>query len=133
MYLSQSVTTALALVQTRLVAILVAQKYWDDYPLRNIDFAHAWSRVAPNEAPLSITDLNMLECAFLSALGFDLFVKSAQYFAVCEELVAEVQAREPHDAKVAELMRQHSSILSMRKSKVWYRLDYMSGALHINP
>lgn len=107
----------------RLVAIVVAQKYWDDYPLRNIDFTHAWNRVASNEAPLTVADLNNLECAFLGALGFDLFVESPQYFSVCDDLLARVQAREPHDLKVAELMREHVRILHSRDSNVWYRLD----------
>lgn len=101
---------------------MVAQKYWDDYPLRNIDFTYTWSRVAPNEPPLSINDLNKLECAFLGALGFDLFIKSPQYFSLCNEIVAGVRARQPLDSKVAELMGQHASILHSRESKVWYTM-----------
>mmetsp|Transcript_28178 Transcript_28178/g.90824 ORF Transcript_28178/g.90824 Transcript_28178/m.90824 type:complete len:288 (+) Transcript_28178:277-1140(+) len=104
-----------------LVAILVAQKFWDDYPLRNIDFTTAWSRVAPNEAPLSIKDVNALECIFLGAIGFDLFIHVPQYQSFCNELCATVQHRQTTDGgQVSSLMQHHASLLQTRKVKCWY-------------
>eukprot|EP00630_Chrysocystis_fragilis_P011466 CAMPEP_0197410662 /NCGR_PEP_ID=MMETSP1165-20131217/31570_1 /TAXON_ID=284809 /ORGANISM="Chrysocystis fragilis, Strain CCMP3189" /LENGTH=166 /DNA_ID=CAMNT_0042937167 /DNA_START=821 /DNA_END=1321 /DNA_ORIENTATION=+ len=109
-----------------LVAVIVAQKYWDDFPLRNIDFTHAWSRVVPREPPLAIRDLDMLESTFLGALGFDLFVHSPQYFSLRDELVAGVRARERHDAGIDELMRHHAEVLRTRQCTLWYEVNCAS-------
>jgi len=104
-----------------LVAILVAQKLWDDYPLRNVEFTTAWSRVAPNEAPLSVSDVNSLECIFLGALGFDLFIHTPQYKSFCEELCAAVHLRHTSDGgEVAQLMQHHVKHLQNRRVKCWY-------------
>mmetsp|Transcript_9361 Transcript_9361/g.28643 ORF Transcript_9361/g.28643 Transcript_9361/m.28643 type:complete len:242 (+) Transcript_9361:298-1023(+) len=104
-----------------LIAVLVAQKFWDDYPLRNIDFTTAWSRVAPNEAPLTIKDVNSLECILLGALGFDLFVHVHQYHSFCNELFASVHHRQAQDGgQVANLMQHHAMLLQKRKIKCWY-------------
>jgi len=104
-----------------LIAVLVAQRFWDDYPLRNIDFTTAWSRVAPDEAPLTIKDVNSLECILLGALGFDLFVHGPQYHSFCNELFASVHHRQAHDGgQVASLMQHHATLLQNRKIKCWY-------------
>jgi len=115
---------------------MIAQKYWDDTPLRNIDFSVAWGRVCPHEKPAAarkhptelprraprdghtpsprptgvksvstalprraprdghkrlgtrrpvpIDRVNAMECIFLGALGFDLYVPEAKYNACAD-------------------------------------------------
>jgi len=80
-----------------LCAMMIAQKYWDDTPLRNVDFSVAWSRVQPAERPCPIDRINAMECVFLGALGFDLYIPEVKYVACIEELVCDtcVSARAP--------------------------------------
>ena len=70
-----------------LCAMMIAQKYWDDTPLRNVDFSVAWARVQPAEPPCPIDRINAMECVFLGALGFDLYIPEIKYIACIDELV----------------------------------------------
>merc|ERR1719183_2247119 len=82
---------------------MVAQKYWDDTPLRNVDFATAWSRVQPDERPCPIERVNAMECIFLGALGFDLYVPEQKYDACVAELIAVVEMHRHDEARRAAL------------------------------
>lgn len=66
--------------------MMIAQKYWDDTPLRNVDFSVAWARVQPAERPCPIDRINAMECVFLGALGFDLYIPEIKYVACIDEL-----------------------------------------------
>merc|ERR1719181_681862 len=95
-----------------LCATMVAQTYWDDTPLRNVDFAVAWGRVLPRERPVSVARVNTMECVFLGALGFDLYVPADQYGACVDELVAVVRHHRGEDARLDGLLRAHAAFLA---------------------
>jgi len=64
-----------------LCAIMVAQKFWDDRCLRNIDLTVAWRCVLPDAGALPLRDVNLMECHFLAGLGYDLYIQPAKYGA----------------------------------------------------
>ena len=69
--------------------MLVAQKVWDDEPLKNAAFTMAWGCVCKNsEAVLSTKTINAMEASFLTALQFDLFVSSKAYLSTFIEICA---------------------------------------------
>lgn len=118
-----------------LCAMMVAQKYWDDTPLRNVDFATAWSRarrprhpprtresgarsrprpaqVQPEERPCGIDRINAMECIFLGALGFDLYVPEHKYAACVAELIAVVDMHRDDDARLGAMLDTHVTFLN---------------------
>jgi hypothetical protein len=95
-----------------LCAMMIAQKYWDDTPLRNVDFSVAWSRVQPAERPCPIDRINAMECVFLGALGFDLYIPEVKYVACIEELVSIVRMHERDDARIPALLQTHIEFLN---------------------
>lgn len=109
-----------------LVAFVVSQKFWDDFPLGNVDFTIAWSRVVPHEQPLTIAELGLLECVFLGALGFDVFVTYDEYQSVRDELLASASLRETTDAKCAAMCSHHARIIANRGS-LWYKQTTPTG------
>ena len=54
-----------------LTALLLAHKMWDDDCLENVQFAEA--------CHIDVVDLNLLEQAFMSAIGFNLSLSAAEY------------------------------------------------------
>ena len=79
-----------------LCAIMVAQKFWDDRCLRNIDLTVAWRCVLPDAGALPLRDVNLMECHFLAGLGYDLYIQPAKYGAcLCEVLSIVVDDASP--------------------------------------
>lgn len=95
-----------------LCAMMIAQKYWDDTPLRNVDFSVAWARVQPAEPPCPIDRINAMECVFLGALGFDLYIPEIKYIACIDELVSIVKMHERDDARIPALLQTHIDFLN---------------------
>jgi hypothetical protein len=95
-----------------LCAMMIAQKYWDDTPLRNVDFSVAWGRVQPAERPCPIDRINAMECVFLGALGFDLYIPEVKYVACIDELVSIVRMHERDDVRIPALLRTHIEFLN---------------------
>lgn len=95
-----------------LCAVMIAQKYWDDTPLRNIDFSVAWGRVCPHEKPVPIDRVNAMECIFLGALGFDLYVPEAKYNACLDELATVVRTHDRDDAETLLMLQKHAAFLA---------------------
>lgn len=100
-----------------LCALMIAQKYWDDTPLRNVDFSIAWGRVEPTEAAVSIERVNTMECVFLGALGFDLYIPEPKYSACIDELVSIVRMHEQSDARLLPLMKKHAEFMTGLSAK----------------
>ena len=57
-----------------ITALLVAQKFWDDRCLRNVDFTLAWKRVPAGAERIHLREINLMERLFLTGLGYDLFI-----------------------------------------------------------
>ena len=71
-----------------LCAIMVAQKFWDDRCLRNIDLTVAWRCVLPDAGAIQLADINLMECHFLAGLGYDLYIQPAKYGACLGEVLS---------------------------------------------
>ena len=75
-----------------ITALLVAQKFWDDRCLRNVDFTLAWKRVLPESDRVQLSEINLMERLFLAGLGYELVIQPAKYAACYFELLAIVQS-----------------------------------------
>ena len=75
-----------------ITALLIAQKFWDDRCLRNVDFTLAWKRVLPESDRVQLSEINLMERLFLAGLGYELVIQPAKYAACYFELLAIVQS-----------------------------------------
>ncbi|KAH8060630.1 hypothetical protein JL722_4742 [Aureococcus anophagefferens] len=71
-----------------LCALMIAQKFWDDRCLRNIDFTIAWRCVLPDAGQVDLRDVNLMERHFLAGLGYDLYIQPAKYSACLSEVLS---------------------------------------------
>ncbi|KAH8049357.1 hypothetical protein JL721_11723 [Aureococcus anophagefferens] len=71
-----------------LCALMIAQKFWDDRCLRNIDFTIAWRCVLPDAGQVDLRDVNLMERHFLAGLGYDLYIQPAKYPACLSEVLS---------------------------------------------
>ena len=69
-------------------ALMIAQKFWDDRCLRNIDFTIAWRCVLPDAGQVDLRDVNLMERHFLAGLGYDLYIQPAKYSACLSEVLS---------------------------------------------
>ena len=88
-----------------LTAFLLAQKFWDDVPLTNLDFAQLMMLATKKsqlfyDYRLTWHDVNAMELAFLGAIDWQLHVPNATYLAFHFELnaVATIICSRPHEA-----------------------------------
>jgi len=86
-----------------LCALMIAQKFWDERCLRNIDFTIAWKCVLPTARALELREVNLMERHFLAGLGYDLYIQPKKYSACLTEVlsivVEEKPAYPPEDAQ----------------------------------
>ena len=75
-----------------ITALLIAQKFWDDRCLRNVDFTLAWKRVLPEADCVQLSELNLMERLFLAGLGYELVIHPTKYMACYFELISIVQS-----------------------------------------
>jgi hypothetical protein len=71
-----------------LVALLVAQKTWDDVPLTNMDFPKLWLMSSPDSTPFSIKHLTCMESEFLRLIDWNTHVAQSTYAQFYFELRA---------------------------------------------
>jgi hypothetical protein len=62
-----------------LVALLIAQKMWDDVPLTNCDFPQLWTMVMPHSTPFTGIELSRMEVAFIKRIQWEAHVTPAVY------------------------------------------------------
>jgi hypothetical protein len=62
-----------------LVALLIAQKMWDDVPLTNCDFPQLWTMVLPHSTPFTGIELSRMEVAFIKRIQWEAHVTRAVY------------------------------------------------------
>jgi hypothetical protein len=74
-----------------LVSFALAQKFWDDVPLTNVDFAQLMELSCTKselfrDYRLSVRDVNAMELAFLNLIGWHLHVTNPTYLMFHFEL-----------------------------------------------
>ena len=103
-----------------ITALLVAQKFWDDRCLRNVDFTLAWKRVLPGAERIHLREINLMERLFLTGLGYDLFImptKCARARAtVARALAAAARAPRAHRALVPLSRRLRDAPIRSRRA-----------------
>ena len=67
---------------------MIAQKFWDDRCLRNIDFTVAWRCILPQAGTIVLKEINHMECHFLAGLGYDLYIQPAKYSSCLYEVLS---------------------------------------------
>lgn len=68
-------------------ALVIAQKYWDDNPLRNQDIPIAWYH-STKDKRINLRQVNNLELEMLKAMAWELYVSEQDYAACYKELVS---------------------------------------------
>ena len=72
-----------------LIALLIAQKLFDDVPLTNTDFPRLWARLFPEDGEgFTTKQLNGMEHQFLNMIGWNTYVSRAVYCTFYFELRA---------------------------------------------
>jgi hypothetical protein len=71
-----------------LIALLVAQKTWDDVPLTTAAFPQLWRMCSPDSTPCAINQLTRMESFFLRLIDWNTHVKRSTYAQFYFELRA---------------------------------------------
>jgi hypothetical protein len=74
-----------------IVAMLIAQKMWDDVPLTNLDFPQLWSMCAPHSSPFTAVQLSHMEFTFIKLIKWEAHVTREVYTQFYYELGALAQ------------------------------------------